>query len=50
MHWLGHFVLLLRPVVSIRISTRPSRRVRNSWLDDPFPDYDTEPVMAYANA
>ena len=20
------------------------------WLDDPFPDYDTEPVMAYANA
>ena len=19
------------------------------WLDDPFPDYDTEPVMAYAN-
>ncbi|NCC51380.1 MAG: hypothetical protein EOM20_09215 [Spartobacteria bacterium] len=20
------------------------------WLDDPFPDYDTEPVMMYANA
>ena len=19
------------------------------WLDDPFPDYDVEPVMAYAN-
>ncbi len=19
------------------------------WLDDPFPDYDTDPVMAYAN-
>ena len=19
------------------------------WLDDPFPDYDTEPVMMYAN-
>ena len=20
-----------------------------SWIDDPFPDYGTEPVMAYAN-
>jgi hypothetical protein len=19
------------------------------WLDDPFPDYDTEPIMAYAD-
>jgi len=24
-------------------------RVIEPWLDDPFPDYDTEPVMAYAN-
>jgi hypothetical protein len=25
-------------------------RVIEPWLDDPFPDYDTEPVMVYANA
>lgn len=25
-------------------------RVIEPWLDDPFPDYDTEPVYAYANA
>jgi len=24
-------------------------RVIEPWLDDPFPDYDTEPVMMYAN-
>jgi hypothetical protein len=24
--------------------------VSEHWLDDPFPDYDTEPVMMYANA
>ena len=24
-------------------------RVTESWMDDPFPDYDTEPVMMYAN-
>ncbi len=24
-------------------------RIIEPWLDDPFPDYDTEPVMAYAN-
>ena len=26
----------------------PARTVIEPWLDDPFPDYDTEPVMAYA--
>ena len=25
-------------------------RVIEPWLTDPFPDYDTEPVMIYANA
>ena len=25
-------------------------RVIEPWLDDPFPDYDTEPIVAYANA
>ena len=32
-------------------STPPpdSERVIEPYLDDPFPDYDTEPVMAYAN-
>ena len=24
-------------------------RVIEPWLDDPFPDYDTEPVVVYAN-
>ena len=24
-------------------------RIIDPWMDDPFPDYDTEPVMAYAN-
>jgi hypothetical protein len=24
-------------------------RIVELCLDDPFPDYDTEPVMAYAN-
>ena len=24
-------------------------RVIEPWLDDPFPDYEIEPVMAYAN-
>ena len=27
----------------------PSEITIEPWLDDPFPDYDTEPVMAYAN-
>jgi len=32
-------------------STPPpdSERVIEPYFDDPFPDYDTEPVMAYAN-
>lgn len=28
----------------------PEERVVEPWLDDPFPDYATEPVMIYANA
>ena len=27
----------------------PGEWIVEPWLDDPFPDYDTEPVMAYAN-
>jgi len=27
----------------------PPERVIEPCLDDPFPDYDTEPVMMYAN-
>ena len=27
----------------------PVEPVIEPWLDDPFPDYDTEPVMMYAN-
>jgi len=26
-----------------------SERIVEPFFDDPFPDYDTEPVMAYAN-
>ena len=26
-----------------------TERIVEPWLDDPFPDYDTEPVMKYAN-
>jgi hypothetical protein len=25
------------------------KRIIEPFFDDPFPDYDTEPVMAYAN-
>jgi hypothetical protein len=27
----------------------PGERAVDPWAEDPFPDYDTEPVMAYAN-
>jgi hypothetical protein len=27
----------------------PPQTVIEPWLDDPFPDYDTEPVMMHAN-
>jgi len=27
----------------------PAKRIIEPWLDEPFPDYDTEPVMMYAN-
>jgi len=27
----------------------PARTIIEPWMDDPFPDYDTEPVMMYAN-
>jgi hypothetical protein len=26
----------------------PGETTLNPWLDDPFPDYDTEPVMAFS--
>jgi hypothetical protein len=36
--------------VRVTPTTGPPRQtVTDPWLDDPFPDYDTEPVMAYAN-
>ncbi len=34
---------------SVADPPEPMERVIAPWLDDPFPDYDTEPVMAYAN-
>jgi hypothetical protein len=44
-----------KPRTNIRGSSVPaktpsdSERVIEPYFDDPFPDYDTEPVMAYAN-
>jgi len=38
--------------VRVTPSTGPPasrERIVEPWLDDPFPDYDTEPVMKYAN-
>ena len=26
----------------------PGERTLDPWLDDPFPDYDTEPVVAFS--
>jgi hypothetical protein len=26
----------------------PGETALDPWLDDPFPDYDTEPVMAFS--
>jgi len=36
-------------VSSASASSEMVDRVIEPWLDDPFPDYDTEPVMMYAN-
>ena len=37
-------------LVQIPAKTPPdSERVIEPYFDDPFPDYDTVPVMAYAN-
>jgi hypothetical protein len=36
-------------VSSARAPPEVAERVIEPWLDDPFPDYDTEPVMMYAN-
>lgn len=36
-------------VSSARASPEIADRVIAPWLDDPFPDYDTDPVMMYAN-
>ena len=27
---------------------RPAKTTLDPWLDDPFPDYDTEPVVAFS--
>jgi hypothetical protein len=29
-------------------SDRPGETVLDPWLDDPFPDYDTEPIVAFS--
>ena len=51
-HILRHLGLWA-PGVRVQSGTDPPpeivERVIEPWLDDPFPDYDTEPIMAYAN-
>lgn len=39
----------VRVIAPARAPPEIVNRVIEPWLDDPFPDYDTEPVMAYAN-
>ena len=34
--------------VRVRAGADPPRLVLEPWLEDPLPDYDTEPVMMYA--
>jgi hypothetical protein len=34
-------------VESARDPPEPDEPVIEPWLDDPFPDYDNEPVFAY---
>jgi len=36
-------------IFTARASPEIADRVIEPWLDGPFPDYDTEPVMMYAN-
>jgi len=36
-------------IAPARAPPAPSQCVIEPWLDDPFPDYETEPVMVYAN-
>ena len=36
-------------VVPARAPPELTERVFEPWLDDPFPDYETEPVMIYAD-
>ena len=41
---------LWEPGVRVVPSTGPPPSTGiEPWLDDPFPDYDAEPLMAYAN-
>ena len=48
---LGHLKLWPEHAESARLSRAPpsgnSERNVEPYFDDPFPDYDTEPVMAY---
>jgi len=40
---------LLDKILPERAPPKLVERILEPWLDDPFPDYDTEPLMAYAN-
>ena len=35
--------------VRVHAGADPPSLILEPWLEDPFPDYDTEPIMAYAN-
>ena len=45
---LHHLGLWQRGCACIAATDPPSETTLDPWLDDPFPDYDTEPVMAFS--
>ena len=36
-------------VFPARAPPNPAERIVEPWLDDPFPNYDVEPLLQYAN-
>jgi hypothetical protein len=47
--WQTSFGLTHRPFLRKIFERTPiSSKLFDSWLDDPFPDYDTEPVMSFS--
>jgi hypothetical protein len=45
---LRHLELWQEGCACISGTDSPGERTLDPWLDDPFPDYDTEPVVAFS--